>query len=152
MYDFSIDGSDIGKSDVLNIRKYLLVNNDIKTMFWLIKQLFVALLSFSRSLATKCESLISNKPRITRFTIIDLNPIELNYYLFMVILNKCNGSCNVAADLSTIICVLSETNDVNVKVFNMITRLNEAKTLIKHVSCDFKWKFDSETCNLNQKW
>ena len=56
----------------------------------------------------------------------------------MVILDKCNESCIVAADLSTITCVLSETKDVNVNVFYMITRLNEAKALIKHISCDFK--------------
>ena len=28
--------------------------------------------------------------------------------------------------------------DVNVKVFNMITRINEANTIIKHISCDCK--------------
>ena len=56
----------------------------------------------------------------------------------MVILDKCNESCIAVADLSTITCVLSETKDVNVNVFYMITRLNEAKALIKHISCDFK--------------
>ena len=99
-------------------------------MFWLIKQVFVALLSINRSLATKCDSLINNNSCMTRF--------KLNYYLFMVILDKCNESCIVFADLSTITCVLSETKDVNVNVFYMITRLNEAKALIKHISCDFK--------------
>ena len=34
----------------------------------------------------------------------------------------------------------------------MITRIYEAKTLIKHISCDCKYKFNSETCNPNQKW
>ena len=31
-------------------------------------------------------------------------------------------------------------------------KTHEAKTLANHISCDFKWKFDSTTCNLNQKW
>ena len=35
--------------------------------------------------------------------------------------------------------------------FNMITRVYETKTLIKHISCDCKWKFNSTTCNSNQK-
>ena len=26
--------------------------------------------------------------------LVDLNPIELNYYLFMVSLDKCNGNSN----------------------------------------------------------
>ena len=34
----------------------------------------------------------------------------------------------------------------------MITNKNEAKTMTKHVSCDFKSKFNSTKCNSNQKW
>ena len=29
---------------------------------------------------------------------------------------------------------------------------NEAKTMAKHISCDFKCKFNGTTCNSNQKW
>ena len=46
----------------------------------------------------------------------------------------------------------SERKNVNGNVFNTITRIYEAKTLIKHVSCDCKCQFDSTTCNSNQKW
>ena len=65
-----------------------------------------------------------------------VNPFELNYYLFMFSLDKCNGSFNVADDLSAKICVTSETKDVNIKVFNVITKPNEAKALLKHISCN----------------
>ena len=54
----------------------------------------------------------------------------------MFILNKYNRNCNVVADLSTKICVPSETKDKNIKVFNMITRINEVITLVKHISYD----------------
>ena len=57
-------------------------------MFKLIKQAFVALLTFTGSLATKCMSL-NSEPYIIRSTVIDLNPVELNYYPFMISLNKC---------------------------------------------------------------
>ena len=53
----------------------------------------------------------------------------------------------VADNLSTKICVPSKTKDVNLKVFNMITKINEAKTLVKHISCDCKCKSNSTTCN-----
>ena len=33
----------------------------------------------------------------------------------------------------------------------MITRINEANTLIKHISCVCECKFDSAICNSNQK-
>ena len=34
------------------------------------------------------------------------------------------------------ICVSSKTKDAIVQVFNVITRITEAKTLVKHISCD----------------
>ena len=48
--------------------------------------------------------------------------------------------------------VLIETKDVNVELFNIITRIDEAKTLAKHILYDYTCKFDSATCNSNQKW
>ena len=47
---------------------------------------------------------------------------------------------------------MSETKELNVKEFNMITRINEVKRLVKHNSCNFKCKFVSVTCNSNKKW
>ena len=48
---------------------------------------FIALLSFSVSLATKCVSL-NNDPCTIRPTLINLNSVELSYYPFMISLNK----------------------------------------------------------------
>ena len=44
--------------------------------------------------------------------LIDLNPVQLKHYPFMITLDKCNGSCNA---LSTKMCVPKETKDLNVK-------------------------------------
>ena len=41
---------------------------------------------------------------------------------------------------------------INVKIFNIITRINEVKKLVKHISCDSKYKFNSTICISNQKW
>ena len=69
-------------------------------MFRLIKQVFIALLSFVKSLAsianvsnfTACIPL-NNPSCMTRPTVIDLNTNEhnqgLRYYPFIVILNRC---------------------------------------------------------------
>ena len=105
-------------------------------------------MSFGGSLTTKCVSL-SNESCLARPTLIDLNLIELNYYPFMISLDKCNRSCNAINDLSTKICVPSKAKDVNVKVFNMITRRIEAKMLVKRFLCDFKCKFNISTSNSN---
>ena len=72
-------------------------------MFRKIKQVFIALLNFSRSFATKCVSL-DNEPYVIRPTLININPIQLKYYPFMISMHKYNESCNVVNDLSTKIC------------------------------------------------
>ena len=105
-------------------------------MFSLIKQVFIVLLSFSSSSArdrTKYLSL-NDEPCMIMPPLIDLNPVELKYYPFMISLDKCNEFCN---DLPPKKCVLKK-KDINVKVFDMITNKNEAKTYYT-------------ICNSNQK-
>ena len=77
---------------------------------------------------------------------------ELRYYPFAVNLDRCAGSCNTVDDLSSRVCVPNETEDLNLDIFNMITGINEPKTLTKHISCKCECKFDNKGCNLNQKW
>ena len=115
-------------------------------MFRLIKQVFcinefwwifgntMCIMSLGGFLATKCVSL-SNEPSMNRPTPINLNSVKLNYYPFKVSLNKSSGSCNGADDLSKKICIPGKIRDINIKVFNIIRWKNEAKTLIKHISC-----------------
>ena len=116
-------------------------------MFSLIKQKFIVLLNFSESVVTKCLFL-NDELCLVRPTLIDLNPVELKYYPFMIRLDKFTGICNI---ISPKICVPKETKDVNVKAFSMITNKYENKTTTKHISSDCKWKFNSTTCNSNQK-
>ena len=37
-------------------------------------------------------------------------------------------------------------------MFNMITGINNSKTLTNHISCECKFKFDGRKCNSNQWW
>ena len=68
-------------------------------------------LSFDTSLVNKCV-LINNKPYMTRPTLIDLNPVEPNYYLFIISFGKCNGNFDgtfdAADDVSMKDCVPSD--------------------------------------------
>ena len=89
------------------------------------------LMSFGGSLATICVSL-SNEPSMNRPKVINLNPVKLNYYPFIISLEKSSGSCNAGHDLSKKLCVPGKTRDINIKVLNIIRRTNETKTLIKH--------------------
>ena len=37
-------------------------------------------------------------------------------------------------------------------MFNIITRINESKTLTKQILCECKYKFDGRKCNLDHWW
>ena len=119
--------------------------------------MFIVLLSdiVNGSNQTKCMSL-SNQKCMTRSTLINLHPNEysqeFHYYPFVVKLDRCLRSCNTLNDLSNKVCVPNKTEDLNLSVFNMIMGINESKTLIKHISCEYKYKFDGRKCNSNQWW
>ena len=92
-------------------------------------------MNFSSSLARsqlKCLFL-NDEPCMVRPTLIDLNPVELKYYLFIISSDKCTGSCNVFSPKT---CVPKETKYINVKAFKILTNKNETKTMARHISCD----------------
>ena len=121
-------------------------------MFALIKRIFIGLLTgvvngFNH---TKYVSL-SNQKCMTQPTLINLHPNaysqEFHYYPFAVKLDRCVGSCNTLNNLSNEVCIPNKTEDLNLSVFNMITGINESRTLTKHVPCECKCKLDETKCN-----
>ena len=104
-------------------------------MLALIKRMFIGLLTsivVHASSHTKCVSLSNQKCEIQP-TLIDLHhnkySQELHYYPFTVKLDRCVESYNTLNDLSNRVCVLNKTEDLNIRVFNMITGINVSKTL-----------------------
>ena len=131
-------------------------------MSGLIKKAFIELLSLSGSLAStvntsdhaKCRYL-NNQQHITQPTLIKLHHNKyiqgLDCYPFVVNLDRRNESCNTLNDTSSRICVINKIKVVNLRIFKMITGINESKTLTKHISYKCICKFDSRKCNSNQK-
>ena len=73
-----------------------------------------------------------------------------HYYPFTVKLDRCVGSCNTLNDLPNKVCVPSKTEDLNLSVFIMVSRINELKTITKQISCECKCRFDGRKCNSDQ--
>ena len=73
-------------------------------------------------------------------------------YLFAVNLKRCVGSCNTLDNLCNRVFVSNEIKDLNFRVFSMVTKINESKTLAKYISCKGVCKFDSKKCKPNKKW
>ena len=105
--------------------------------------MFIVLLSsiVNASNHTKCNS-FSNQKYMIQPALINLRPNEytqeLYYYSFAVKLDRCAGSCN--------------TLNLNLSLFNLITGINESKTLKNHISCECKCKFDRRNFNSEQYW
>ena len=75
--------------------------------------MFIALLYFSGSLATKFVPL-NNESFITRPTVISLIPIKLNY-LLIISLHRCDESWNSLDDSSAKLYLPNKAKDGNVK-------------------------------------
>ena len=95
----------------------------------LLKKIIVLLFNIvNGSKHTKYVSL-NNQKCMIQPTLINLHRNEYSqefcYYPFMVKLDRCVGSCN------TLNCVPNKPEDLNLNVFNMITRINEIKNINK---------------------
>ena len=107
-------------------------------MFGLIEKIFIRLLTglVSGSNHIKCVSLNSQRYMVQP-TLINLHPNEysqeFHYYLLAGKLDRCVGSCNTLNDLSNKVCIPNKTEDLNLRMFNMIIGINESKTLTKHI-------------------
>ena len=156
---FFVDFNPIETNDILDIHKYLMKRTRYKIMFALIKKIFIGLLTglVNGSNHTKCV-LLSNQKCMIHPTLINLHPNEysqeFHYYPFAVKLDRCIGSCNTLNDndLSNKVCVPNKTEDLNPSLFNMITGINESKTLTKHVLCECKCKFNETKCESSHWW
>ena len=66
--------------------------------------------------------------------------------------NKCSGSCNTLNDPMARICVPNIIKNVNMKVYNFLMKLNEARNVLWHESCKCVYKLNSSVCNSKQIW
>ena len=69
----------------------------------------------------------SKKACKVRPEIINVNSNEPLFYLFNIKTSKCSGSCNNVNDPYANICVPDVVKNVNVKVFNLISRTNKTR-------------------------
>ena len=66
---------------------------------------------------------------------------ELHYHSFAVKLDRCVGSYDTVMDLSNKECVPNNIDNLNISLFSIITRINESRTVTKHIKCKCKVKF-----------
>ena len=99
----------------------------------------------------ECKSMINQKCR-ARLKIIDVNSNDPVFYPYNIKVNKCSGSCNNINNPYGKICIPNIIKKINVKAFNLISRINETKQILWHESCKCICKSSDAICNTNQLW
>ena len=118
----------------------------IKKVFY-IGSLFLSNLVGATSL--RCISIINQECNV-RPEIINVNTNEPIFYPFSIKTNKCSGSCNNINNPYAKICVPDVIKDLNVKVFNLMSRTNETRHIKWHETCKCKCRLDASVCNNKQ--
>ena len=84
--------------------------------------------------------------------IININSNETLFYPYSVKINKCSGSCNNINDPYAKLCVPDIIKNINIKVFNLMSRTNETKYIKWHKTCKCICRLDKIVCNSKQRW
>ena len=95
---------------------------------------------------------MKNQESKVRPEIINFNSNEPVFYPFSIKTSKCRGSCNNINDPYAKICVPDVIKDLNVKVFNLMSRTNETRHIKWHETCKCKCRLDASVCNNKQRW
>ena len=107
--------------------------------------------SFSNGISLSCISM-SNQECKTRLQVINVNSNNPIFYPFSIKTSKCSGSCNNINDPYAKICVPDVVKNLNVKVFNLMSRTNETRFIEWHETCKCKCRLDAIVCNNKQRW
>ena len=79
--------------------------------------------------------------------IININSNNPIFYHFSIKTSKCSGNCNNINDPHVRIRVPDVIKDLNVKVFNLMSRTNETGHIKWHETFKYKCRLDAIVCN-----
>ena len=123
-------------------------------MYRFIKNIFLTVLSCVNPLSATPLSCISmnNKECKVRPEIINVKSDEPVFYPFTIKTSKCSSSCKNINDPYAKLCVPDLVKTLNVKVFNLMSRTNEARHIKWHETCKCKCRLGAIVCNNKQCW
>ena len=95
---------------------------------------------------------MSNQKCKVRPQIFNLNKDEPVFFPFSIKTSKCSGSCNNINNPYTKMCVPDVVKNLNVKVFNLMSRTNETRHIEWHETCKCKYRLNGSVCNNRKRW
>ena len=81
-----------------------------------------------------------------------VNSDEPVFFPFSIKTSKCSSSCNNINHPYAKICVPDVIKNLNVKVFNLMSRANETRHIKWHETCKCKCRLNASVCNNKQRW
>ena len=90
----------------------------------------------------ECFSMNNQECKV-RAEIVNININELLFYPFSIKISKCGGSCNNINDPYAKLCVQYVDENLNIKVFNLMSRANETGYIEWHETCKCKCRSDA---------
>ena len=95
---------------------------------------------------------MNNQACKARPEIINVNSNNPVFYPFSIKTSKCSSNFNNINDPYTKICVPDVVKDLDVKVFNLMSRTNETRHIKWHETCKCICRLDAMICNNKQRW
>ena len=94
---------------------------------------------------------LKNQECKVRPKIVDINSNNPMFYPFSVKINECSGSCNNIKNPYAKIFVPNTVKDLNVNVFNLMSRTNETRHIKWHETCKCMCRLNKIICNSKQR-
>ena len=87
-----------------------------------------------------------------RSEIVNVNSNKPIFNPFNIKTSKFSGSYNNINDSYAKLCVPDFVENLNVKVFNLMSRANETRHIEWHETGKCKYRLDKSACNNKQRW
>ena len=124
-------------------------------MFVFIKKVFYIGSSFLSSLVSttslNCITMKNQECKVIP-EIINISSNQPVFYPFSIEIIECSGSCNNINDPYAKICLPNVIKDLNVNVFNIMSKTNETRHIKWHEIRKSKCRLDASVCNNKQHW
>ena len=95
---------------------------------------------------------MNNQECKVRPQIVNVNGDDPVFFPYSVKTRKCSCNCNNINNPLAKLCVPDVVKNLNVKVFNLMSRTNETRHIKWHETCKCKCRLDASVCNNKQRW
>ena len=122
-------------------------------VFSFVKKVILGLTVLSSSITSALKYVsLNNQECKVRPKIVNVSSNNSIFYPFSVKINRSSGNCNSINDPYGKICVPDLVKNLNVKVFNLISRTNESRSIKLYETCKCICRLNKIICNNKQKW